>query len=49
MNPNAVTNAFSEKYGIDKGEILNRDDDNIASRVGQIEAQIIKETKEWMT
>jgi len=38
LNPNAVTNAFSSKYGIDKGEILNRDDSNMAARVGQIEA-----------
>jgi len=28
--------------------LLNFDDANLAARMGQIEAQIIKETKQWM-
>jgi hypothetical protein len=34
LNPNAVTNAFSKKNGIEKGAILNKDDGNLAVRVG---------------
>ena len=48
LNPNAVANAFSSEHQISKGKIFNKDDSNLAARMGQIEAQIIKETKDWM-
>ena len=48
MNQDAVTEAIANKLSLKKGEILNKDDDNLAVRVANIETQIIKETKEWM-
>jgi multiple RNA-binding domain-containing protein 1 len=48
LNPNAVTNTFAKKHNIDKGQIMSKDEDNLAVRMGQIEAQIIKESRAWM-
>ena len=48
MNQDAVTEAIANKLSLKKGDILNKDDDNLAVRVANIETQIIKETKEWM-
>uniref|UniRef100_A0A7S3JCN3 RRM domain-containing protein n=1 Tax=Euplotes harpa TaxID=151035 RepID=A0A7S3JCN3_9SPIT len=48
MNQDAVTEAIANKLNLKKGDILNKEDDNLAVRVTNIETQIIKETKEWM-
>lgn len=48
MSQDAVTEALANKLSLKKGDILNKDDDNLAVRVANIETQIIKETKEWM-
>jgi multiple RNA-binding domain-containing protein 1 len=48
MSQDAVTEALANKLQLKKGDILNRDDNNLAVRVANIETQIIKETKEWM-
>lgn len=48
INQDAVTEAVASKLSLKKGDILNKDDDNLAVRVANIETQIIKETKEWM-
>ena len=48
LNSNAVANQFANRASIKKGDILNKDDDNLAVRMLNIETQAIKETKEWM-
>jgi multiple RNA-binding domain-containing protein 1 len=48
MSQDAVTEAIANKLSLKKGDILNKDDDNLAVRVANIETQIIKETKDWM-
>ena len=48
MNKDAVIESAANKLAVRKGEILNKDDDNLAVRVTNIETQIIKETKEWL-
>lgn len=48
VNQDAVTEVVANKLSLKKGDILSKDDDNLAVRVANIETQIIKETKEWM-
>lgn len=48
MNRDAVTEAIANKLSLKKGDILNKDEDNLAVRVANIETQVIKETKDWM-
>ena len=48
MSQDAVTEAIANKLHLKKGDILNKEEGNMAVRVANIETQIIKETKEWM-
>lgn len=48
MNRDTVTEIVANNLAVKKGDILNKDDDNLAVRVANIETQIIKETKEWL-
>uniref|UniRef100_A0A7S3NY56 RRM domain-containing protein n=1 Tax=Euplotes crassus TaxID=5936 RepID=A0A7S3NY56_EUPCR len=48
LSQDAVTEAIANKLSLKKGDILNKDEENMAVRVANIETQIIKETKEWM-
>lgn len=48
LSQDAVTEVIANKLSLRKGDILNKDDDNLAVRVANIETQIIRETKDWM-
>jgi len=49
LNPNAVLESISKRFGLKKSEILSDEGDNLAVRVALAETEIINETKEWMT
>ena len=49
LNQDAVTQAFADRHGVDKSQILDKEGDEMAVKVSQIESQIIQETKQWMT
>eukprot|EP01090_Pellita_catalonica_P001260 TRINITY_DN10962_c0_g2_i1.p1 TRINITY_DN10962_c0_g2~~TRINITY_DN10962_c0_g2_i1.p1 ORF type:complete len:380 (+),score=68.17 TRINITY_DN10962_c0_g2_i1:756-1895(+) len=43
-----VVDSIATHYGVSKSEILNPDDDNLASRVAIAEAKVITETKKFL-
>ena len=48
MNADAVNAAMADQLNITKGELLDREKDNLAVRVATSESIIVNKTKEWM-
>lgn len=48
IGPNAVAEAIAAKFGVDKGELLAPDADGMAVRLALGEAQIVRETREFL-
>ncbi|KRX11111.1 hypothetical protein PPERSA_05220 [Pseudocohnilembus persalinus] len=48
LNPNSILEAIANTYNVRKSEILSSESQDLAVRQSLAEAQIIKETRDWM-
>ena len=48
INHNVAASSFAREEGVSKGDLLSWDADNLASRVGLIETNLIGKVKSWM-
>lgn len=48
LNQDAVASAMSRKLHVKKGELMDREADDLAVRLSRAETKILTETKEWM-
>eukprot|EP00359_Climacostomum_virens_P004703 CAMPEP_0204905636 /NCGR_PEP_ID=MMETSP1397-20131031/5530_1 /ASSEMBLY_ACC=CAM_ASM_000891 /TAXON_ID=49980 /ORGANISM="Climacostomum Climacostomum virens, Strain Stock W-24" /LENGTH=618 /DNA_ID=CAMNT_0052074543 /DNA_START=1 /DNA_END=1857 /DNA_ORIENTATION=- len=49
LNQDAVATAMSRRLHVKKGELMDKDADDLAVRLSRAETKILGETKEWMT